>query len=478
MRRRSGLQALLMRRVALVSIGLMIALNVALGALIHHQIHQQVDLLLLHLASAEAHLSINELSQGLHVHASKVSISALGGATTKHAMALGSRCEVLSATEDLQGFITLPEPWCHADAPVGTRRTFFMDNIAGLDLRAASTTVQLPDGRGVTFIAAVDHHGIDASTWSLVRWSAGASMLLVLLLVAALWTVTQRLTRDLRRLESACEGLDTESLGRKGGGALATNFRVTSGAPQELQALSSTLGDLITRLHEVLSAQDHFVAEAAHELRTPLTALRGELEVTLRRERSAEEYEEAIRWVMGDVDRLTSLANDLLDLARGRHEELRAEQMSAAELLEEGIERMQRAARGLQLTVRWEGAASERLVYGEPGRAARAMENLARNTALHAHASVLEVNIRADDAGLVVEIADDGVGIPAELTPRLFLPFQRGEGGARAQGHGLGLSIAAELMRAQGGELTHVPTARGARWRLSWRAQTPGRSDV
>jgi two-component system, OmpR family, sensor kinase len=478
MKRRSGLQSLLVRRVALVGMGLMIALNVALGALIHHQIHQQVDLLLLHLASAEAHLSINELSQGLHVHDSKVSISALGGATTKHAMALGSRCEVLSATEDLQGFITLPAPWCRADEPVGTRRTFFMDNIAGLDLRAASTTVRLPDGRDVTFIAAVDHRGVDASTWSLVAWSAGASLLLVLLLVAAMWTVTQRLTRDLRRLESACDGLHTESLGRKGGDTLAAEFRVAPSAPQELQALSTTLGGLITRLHEVLSAQDHFVAEAAHELRTPLTALRGELEVTLRRERSAAEYEEAIRWVMGDVDQLTSLANDLLDLARGRHEELRAELMRAEELLEEGIERTHRAAQGLQVTVRWGEGARERMVCGEPGRAARVMENLARNAALHAHARTLEVEITADDVGLVVEIADDGVGISAELAPRLFSPFQRGEGGARAQGHGLGLSIAAELMRAQGGALTHVPTPRGARWRLRWSAQTPGRSDV
>jgi signal transduction histidine kinase len=53
------------------------------------------------------------------------------------------------------------------------------------------------------------------------------------------------------------------------------------------------------------------------------------------------------------------------------------------------------------------------------------------------------------------------------------MPFQRGKDAAREQGHGLGLSIAAELMRAQGGSLTHIPTPRGACWRLTW-----PRSDV
>jgi two-component system OmpR family sensor kinase len=227
-----------------------------------------------------------------------------------------------------------------------------------------------------------------------------------------------------------------------------------------------------------LNAQDHFVAEAAHELRTPLTALRGELEVTLRRERSGAEYEEAIRWVLGDVERLTSLANDLLDLARSRHEELRCEELVADVLLEEGVERVLRAAQGLEVTVRWDEGARERLVYGDPCSAARVMENLARNAALHARAETLELHISADSDGLVAEIADDGVGIPDELAPRLFLPFQRGADGARGQGHGLGLSIAAELMRAQGGSLSYVPTPRGALWRLRWSDAPTRRSDV
>jgi two-component system OmpR family sensor kinase len=470
---RRGLQPLLVRRVAAVSAALLLGLNVAMGWLIHRQIHQQVDLLLLHLASAEAHLSVNELARGLHVHSSQVAVSALGGATTKHALAINARCEVLDATDALAGLARLAAPWCQPGEPVGSRRVFFMDDLAGLDLRAASTTVQLPSGEVVTFVVAVDHHGIDASTWSLVGWSAGASLIMILLLVLVLWTVTRGLTSDLRRLEAACDTLDPEQLGKESGAKLAATFRVAPDAPQELQALSATLGALITRLQDVLVAQDHFVAEAAHELRTPLTALRGELEVTLRRERSAAEYGEAIRWVLGDVERLTSLADDLLALARGRHAQEQSVSGPAIALLSAPLEQLERAAAPLPVTVRWEADAERAVISAEVRRAARALENLGRNAALHARATRLDVSIGADRARLIVEIADDGVGIAAELAPRLFMPFQRGKDAAREQGHGLGLSIAVELMRAQGGSLTHIPTPRGACWRLTW-----PRSDV
>jgi two-component system OmpR family sensor kinase len=465
---RRGLRALLVRRVALWSLGLLFALNLVMGWLIHRQIHQQVDLMLLHLARAEAHLSLNELSRGLHVHESEIAVSALRGATTKHALAVDTRCRVLSATRALNSLTELPAPWCQPAAALGEQRVFFIDGLQGHNLRAASATAQMPDGQLVTFIVAVDHHNIDASTWELVRWSAAVSAALALLLMVMVWTVTQQLTTGLRRLEAACNDLSPETLGRRRGGELAQTFQVEPSAPQEVQALSATLSALIAKLQEVLTAQDHFVAEAAHELRTPLTALRGELEVTLRRERSGEEYAEAMRWALGDVERLTSLANDLLDLARGRHERIACEVMWGEELLDEALERARRAAGELAVTVSWDKVARSARVIGAPMQTARVFENLARNAALHAHAKCLHVQIKADDARLIVELEDDGCGLPPSLIPRLFLPFQRGEGASREVGHGLGLSICAELMSAQGGTITHVPSPRGTRWRLSW----------
>ncbi len=468
--RQRGLQALLVRRVALASAALLVVFNIVMGALIHHHIHRQVDLLLLHLARAEAHMSVTERAHGLQVHSAQISVSAMGEPLSKHALALDGRCEVLSATPELKSLRALPAPWCTPAQAAGYERAFFMDDVAGLDLRVASTTIALEDGALVTFLVGVDHHKIDASTWTLVRWSLVASLLIIASLVVMVWTIARGLTRELRRLERACESLSLaqRELG-EGEGQLARRFEINPNAPQELQALSTTLGQLNGALSALLNAQDHFIAEAAHELRTPLAALRGELEVTLRRERTAAQYREAIAWVMADVERLTSLANDLLDLASAklqREPALRA--LSAEALLEEGLTRLSRAAQPLRVTLTWQAGARQAQVSGDPQRTARAMENLASNAALHARATTLRAHVRLSAGMLELELWDDGVGIEPTLVPRLLLPFQRGEAAARTQGHGLGLSITAQLMSAQGATLSFAPRQSGTCWLLRW----------
>src|SRR5262245_38941284 len=85
----------------------------------------------------------------------------------------------------------------------------------------------------------------------------------------------------------------------------------------ELGHLAATFNDMIARLQAAFERQKQFTSDASHELRTPLAVMRGDIEVTLRRERSAEEYKRALTSNLEEIIRLSRLVEDLLTLARG-----------------------------------------------------------------------------------------------------------------------------------------------------------------
>ncbi len=115
----------------------------------------------------------------------------------------------------------------------------------------------------------------------------------------------------------------------------------------EISKLAETLNDMLGRLGAAFEHERRFVADASHELRTPLALLRTELELALRRPRSHDELEEALRSAAEDTERLTHLAEDLLLIARSDQGELplRRVRVSAREVLEDVAARFEEAAR-------------------------------------------------------------------------------------------------------------------------------------
>ena len=85
----------------------------------------------------------------------------------------------------------------------------------------------------------------------------------------------------------------------------------------ELGRLAATFNDMISRLQAAFERQKQFTSDASHELRTPLAVMRGDIEITLRRERSTEEYKRALTSNLEEIMRLSRLVEDLLTLARG-----------------------------------------------------------------------------------------------------------------------------------------------------------------
>ena len=207
----------------------------------------------------------------------------------------------------------------------------------------------------------------------------------------------------------------------------------------EIHRLGTTLNEMLDRLDAGLARERRFVADASHELRTPLALLRTELELALRRPRTTEEQEAALRSAAEEVDRLVRLAEGLLLLATAEEAALQREPVSVRELLERvavryGVEVGETQGEIDVDRVRLEGALGS------------LVENALRHGALPVR---LEARREGDCIALVV--TDSGPGFPPDFLEHAFDRFARADSARTEPGAGLGLAIAAAVAHAHGG---------------------------
>jgi signal transduction histidine kinase len=231
-------------------------------------------------------------------------------------------------------------------------------------------------------------------------------------------------------------------------------------ARDEISRLGETLNVMLGRLESALARERRFVSDASHELRTPLSALRTELELALRRERTAEELEAALRSAAEETDRLSQLAEDLLVLARAEGGKLpvRLEQLSAREVLDGVRERYARRAASVQrpLELRVEDGLS---VSVDRLRVEQALGNLVENALRHGGGTIL-LEARVVDGRVELHVQDEGAGFAPDFIADAFKPFSRGDPARSSHGAGLGLAIVDVIARAHGGT-AHVANVDG-----------------
>ncbi|MDT7783207.1 MAG: two-component system, OmpR family, sensor histidine kinase MtrB [Pseudonocardiales bacterium] len=281
----------------------------------------------------------------------------------------------------------------------------------------------------------------------------GVSLVLPLALGLALFTA-RGVLRPVRRLGDAARAL--------GSGRLDT--RVDSRGTDELSDLARTFNSAAEQLESSQAASRRFVADVSHELRTPLTAMNA---VTAVLDEDAESLPEdtavAARLVSAETRKLTRLVNDLMEISRfdeGRNE-LVLDEWDIGTAVRDSL-----AARG------WSSSVDASLPPGVTGRVDRRrldviVANLVGNALKHGGAGV-RVVLRPG----VIEVSDNGPGIPPDALPHIFDRFYKADTArSRSEGSGLGLAIAWENARLHGGtiEAANVPTG-GAVFtlRLPW----------
>jgi signal transduction histidine kinase len=215
----------------------------------------------------------------------------------------------------------------------------------------------------------------------------------------------------------------------------------------EIAALARTVNATLDRLQTAVEQHKRFVADAAHELRSPLAILRTRLELT----GPGTEAPALAGGALTDVQRIQSLTADLILLARlDAGEPLRDEEVDLGQVVAEEAAK----PRPRPVTVGLDVAADV-LVRGSGDQLARLVANLVDNAVRHARTAVT-VRLARDGACAVLDVADDGPGIPPEHRETVFDRFTRLDQ-ARTRDHGgsgLGLAIARDVATAHGGSLT------------------------
>jgi signal transduction histidine kinase len=222
----------------------------------------------------------------------------------------------------------------------------------------------------------------------------------------------------------------------------------------EIGRLAATMNQMLGRLEGAQTNQRRFVADASHELRSPLATISSGLELIAAAHQPDSPDGATVRSMRTEADRLGRLVDGLLLLARAderglqpRHDEVDLDEIVEAEQgRPSDIGGGRVGADGV--TVRAEPVR----VVGDRGQLVRVVRNLVDNARRHAESQVL-VTLRREDDRAVVEVGDDGPGVPPEQRTRVFERFVRlDEARARSDGGaGLGLAIVAEVMAAHGG---------------------------
>ena len=307
------------------------------------------------------------------------------------------------------------------------------------------------DGHGGVIMAiqplgATDHALNRIRFWILLIGAIGIALaagLAALVATAALQPV--------RRLTAAAENV--AATGR-------LTERVEVPGSDELGRLASRFNEMLAALERSVGAQRRLVADASHELRTPLTAARTNVDLVREGKLPDGEVTHALDEASVELDALTRLVSDLVELARGEERQLRLEDIQLDDLVASVVERAQ--ARAPQ--VRFVTALSPGLVKADPVLLERAVSNLLDNAVKYSpDGAPIEVSVRGGE----VIVADHGPGIADEDLPRVFDRFYRAAAARSKPGAGLGLAIVREAAEAHGGTASAESTSAGARFKLA-----------
>ncbi|MDE1920669.1 MAG: heavy metal sensor histidine kinase [Candidatus Omnitrophica bacterium] len=227
------------------------------------------------------------------------------------------------------------------------------------------------------------------------------------------------------------------------------------GTRDEIESLARTFNEMIARLDEAFTTQRQFMEDISHELKTPLAVLKGELEVTLKKIRSTQEYETAMHSILEEVDRLAGIVGNLLTLARfdAKTTELDAQPLDLNALIKDAIEVMQVLAIQKDITLQFNSAHTVDIT-ADKNHLRRLILNLLDNAIKYTPpGGKVSIDLRQQKETVDLDIADTGVGILPKDLPHIFDRFYRIDKSRRSAGFGLGLSIAQSIALAHGGKI-------------------------
>jgi len=316
--------------------------------------------------------------------------------------------------------------------------------LSGYEVPIFLTAIRVPTAEGHYAVLA----GAPMTVMAQTERAFGLFMIVLVpvVVVGVWWIVWRAVDRVLRPFDRMRRELSQIS-----GGQMSRRVTVPD-TDDEVADLAREVNVTLERLQRFVEGQRKFVADASHELRSPLTALRTQLELALAHPED-EDWPAVAMAALSDADRLQRVVTDVLTLAKldaGVHGE--REPVDLGELARtEATERLRR----VPVHVHVQDVANPVIVHGSRTQLMRVLTNLLDNAERHTRTHI-RILVYRDGPEAVLEVADDGAGIPAQDRERVFQRFTRlPESRERdAHGSGLGLPIARDIVTAHGGTLT------------------------
>jgi signal transduction histidine kinase len=262
------------------------------------------------------------------------------------------------------------------------------------------------------------------------------------------WWIISRTLRPLKAFSETIERITYRNLSER------IDAETTA---KELATLAGSFNSLLDRLHLVFESQKRLVADASHELKTPLSVIRTQSDVILLRERSPEEYVEAVQTISSYACKMTRLINDLLSLARLDSGFIAIQELtpvSLRECIDDAIGTLQQLAREKEVRVS-SSVVGTFFVMATKASLAEAFQNLLENCIRYNRdGGAVTVSALKEGTRVVLVISDTGMGIAASDREKIFERFYRAPAVQGIEGTGLGLSIVKSVIEALRGEIT------------------------
>jgi len=217
----------------------------------------------------------------------------------------------------------------------------------------------------------------------------------------------------------------------------------------ELYVLSATINELLERIENAITREKQFASDASHELRTPLAVIRGTLEVLIRKPRDTAEYVEKINYCILEVNRLTTIVEQLLLLARFESNKATLQLKSTAldEIILQAMERFSPEIKAKNIAINF-SLENHFYVITDVAMTAIIIENLLSNSIKYSYDDGhIKISLIQNNNAINCIIADNGIGIAKEDLNRVYEQFYRSQATEHTgiKGTGLGLSIVKRL---------------------------------
>jgi len=366
----------------------------------------------------------------------------------------------LSSPPKSQSFepATVPPPrW-----PADTEASREVPLLGGRALMLTAHTLQLPGG--LTYLvetgASMDDVRAELRKW---LYFLGAMLPIVgAIAIGGGYILVKRALAPVDQITASAERMSSHNLS----GRLPV-----ARTGDELERLSIGLNHMIERLDAAFQYSRRFVADASHELRTPLTVLKGELEDLVRTDKLSLDWRDRLGSALEEVERLTNIVEGLFAISRLDAGEAAAEwvKFDLAQLVATTADQMSLLAEDKNIKVTFAGLV-EVWVQGDRARLKQVVVNLLDNAIKYTpEGGAVSLAVSAENGKAILEVVDNGIGIPPQALPQVFERFFRVDNArSREQGGaGLGLSIVKSICTAHQGrvEASSVP-GQGSRFRV------------